>query len=197
MQRYRSFDHLLKVVLNVCLSPFTYGFANGYFNSISIYDIAKIYEVEGYSLSTLQGVITGVLPFTGGIGAYFTSYMLNRFSRKQMFEILAVYTFFIHLLLMIPNIYVLFAARALEGLSIGMISAITPLYIREFSPTELSGSLCPWNQIINVVGLSFSFALTFFLSLFLPVEVYWRIAFGFPIVTSLFQLYNLRYVYTY
>lgn len=46
-------------------------------------------------------------------------------------------------------------------------------------------------------GLTFSFILTFTLSLFLPVETYWRLVFGFPIVPSLVQLYNLKYRYPY
>lgn len=31
----------------------------------------------------------------------------------------------------------------------------------------------------------------------MPVDVYWRIVFGFPIVTCAIQLYKLKYVYPY
>ena len=98
---------------------------------------------------------------------------------------------------MIPNIYILFVVRLLQGFCIGMISAVSPLYIREFSPTELASILCPLNQIGIVFGITFSFILTFFLSLFMPADIYWRIVFGFPIVTSAIQLYQLQYNYPY
>ena len=79
----------------------------------------------------------------------------------------------------------------------GMISALTPMYIREISPKELAGSLGPINQISILAGVTFSYFLAYILSLLLPVEIYWRIEFGFPILTSSIQIYNLLYKYPY
>lgn len=190
--RYRSYDHLLSIVINIALSPFNFGFSNGYFNSISFKDISAIYGLEGESLTAMQGILTGCLSFTGGLGAFWSSVLLSRCSRKQGLQILSISMILICLLLMIPNLPILLIARCLQGICIGMVTAIGPIFIRELSPTELASSLCPWNQIGMATGLTFSFILTFVLSLFLPVETYWRLVFGFPIISSAVQLYNLR-----
>lgn len=96
---------------------------------------------------------------------------------------------------MVPNIYLLFAARVMQGLAIGAISSIAPLYIREFVPVELSGSLCPWNQIGIVMGVTFPFVIAFILDTGLHIQGYWRGVYGFPLIVCAFQIYNLRFRY--
>ena len=165
--RYNSYEHLLKIVINISLSLFNYGFSNGYFNSISFKDISTIFRIEIQSLSAMQGILTGCLSFTGGVGAFWSSALISRYSRNECLQILCVFMILISFLLLIPNLVILLIARCLQGFCIGMITAIGPIYIREISPTELASSLCPYNQIGMVVGLTFSFTLTFLLSLFL------------------------------
>lgn len=148
-------------------------------------------------MTTIQGLLTGFLSFAAGLGAFWSSHLLNKLSRRQCFQFLSIFMIFVCFLLMIPNIYILFIVRLFQGFCIGMISAVSPLYIREFSPTELASILCPLNQIGIVFGITFSFILTFFLSLFMPAEIYWRIVFGFPILTSAILLYQLHYTYPY
>lgn len=145
----------------------------------------------------MQGLLTGFLSFAAGLGAFWSSYLLNKLTRRECFQFLSIFMIIICFLLMIPNIYMLFIVRLLQGFCIGMISAVSPLYIREFSPTELASILCPLNQIGIVFGITFSFILTFILSLLMPAGMYWRIVFGFPIITSAIQLYQLKYNYPY
>ena len=81
--RYKSYPLMLKIALNTCLSSFLFGYSNGYFNAISFDDIVDIYGLEEYPRATVQGILTGILSFTGGIGAFCSSYMLSTFTRKQ------------------------------------------------------------------------------------------------------------------
>lgn len=133
-EKYNSYKQILNITINICLSSFTFGFFNGYFNSISFKNIYEIYRMEGYQPSTMQGLLTGILSLTGGIGAYMSKYLLTFFTRKQCFQILSTSTILICLLLLIPNLSILFISRCIQGLIIGMIASITPLYLREFIP---------------------------------------------------------------
>lgn len=128
--RYKSYDHLLHVTINIALSPINFGFSNGYFNSISFKDISTIFSIGGRSLSAMQGLLTGCLSFTGGLGAFWSSALLSRRSRKECLQILSVFMIAICVLLMIPNLYILLIARCLQGICIGMITAIGPIFIR-------------------------------------------------------------------
>lgn len=130
VQRYRSYNHLLGLTINICLSSFLFGYVTGYFNSIKFDDIVRIYNIKDYSLSTIQGVLTGVISLTGGVGAYFTSSLLLNFSRKECFQIISTCTIVICLVMMIPNLTVLFIARLIQGLLTGVAAVLTPLYIR-------------------------------------------------------------------
>ena len=62
-------------------------------------------------------------------------------------------------------------------------------------PKEVSGPLWSLHQILFVLGISSGFILSLVLSLFMDVSVYWRIIFGFPLLTSTIQLINFHYFY--
>ncbi len=128
--RYRSYHHLLLITINICLSPLTFGYSNGYFNSISFKDIIIIFDIQSQSLSTIQGILTGCLSFTGGLGAFWSSNLITRFSRKQCLQILSIFMILVSVLLMIRDVRVLMIARCLQGICIGMISAVSPVFIR-------------------------------------------------------------------
>jgi MFS family permease len=128
--RYNSYRHLLFVTLNICLSSWIFGVCNGYFNSIKFADISNIYQLDGYPLSTVQGVLTGIISFTAGIGAYLSKYLLNYFTRKRCFEILSIATILTCILVQYPTLPILFISRCLQGMIIGMISSVTSIYVR-------------------------------------------------------------------
>jgi hypothetical protein len=45
------------------------------------------------------------------------------------------------------------------------------------------------------LGLIYTFAQTFFFSLFMSPELYWRFVYAFPIVLELIQIYNIHVNY--
>lgn len=96
---------------------------------------------------------------------------------------------------LIANAMMLFLSRLGQGLAIGCISCLTPLYMREMMPKEVSGPLWSVHQVLYVGGISFSFVLVFILGHFMEPEESWRIVFGFPIILCLIQLINFTYFY--
>ena len=195
--RYKSYNYLFKVCLNICLTSFTFGYGNGNFNSIAFDDIIDIYNLHQYPRASTQGFLTGSLSIMGGAGAFLSSYLLQKMSRKQSVEFLAWMSLCAGIILMIPHLGFLIIGRLIQGLCIGMCSTVAPLYLREICPIEIAASLCPYNQIFIVFGITSSFTLSFLFSMFLPAHIYWRFVFGFPILVSCLQLYNLKFNYPY
>ena len=78
----------------------------------------------------MQGILTGCISFAGGLGAFWSSILIKKCSRKQSFEILAIAMIIVCFLLQFCDIRVLLIARCLQGIIIGMISSVTPMYIR-------------------------------------------------------------------
>lgn len=167
--RYKDFNHLLLIMINVGLAPFFFGFSNGYFNALNFDDVVRIYGIEEFPRATTQGWLSGMMSLTGGIGALCSAYFLKHYSRKQCLIFVDVLTIIISIGLQIPNIWVLAVCRGVQGVCIGMISSYSPLIMRELSPKEVAGVLAPINQISIVLGLSFSFLCVWVFSLFLPV----------------------------
>ena len=55
-------------------------------------------------------------------------------------------------LILIPNAYVLFVCRLIQGILGGFYLTIIPLYVREITPVEIYGSLGAINQCMAASG---------------------------------------------
>lgn len=60
------------------------------------------------------------------------------------------------ILIMIKNPYTFFVCRFMQGMCTGFYSAIAPLIIKEFSPTEIAGTLGTFNQLLVGFGVFFA-----------------------------------------
>lgn len=60
------------------------------------------------------------------------------------------------LLLMVPNQITFFIARIMQGVCVGLYSAIAPLIIKEFAPVEIAGTLGAFNQLFVAGGVFFA-----------------------------------------
>ena len=67
--------------------------------------------------------------------------------------------------LMIKNVYTLIICRLIQGCLSGVFSSLVPLYIKEFSPLELNGKMGTFYQMLNVLGLSIAFFVSYICSL--------------------------------
>ena len=83
VHRYQSYNYLFKVCLNICLTSFMFGFGNSNFNAIAFDDVIQIYGLQTYPRATTQGLLTGCLSVMGGIGAFCSSYLLQKLTRRQ------------------------------------------------------------------------------------------------------------------
>lgn len=151
---------MIGLTLNCGLSAFYYGFCLTYFNSIPFRNIISIYHIEQYPKAATEGLLTGCISFMGAFGSIMALFFVDRFSRKKCLLFFSYCAVVLSLLLMIPHIWILIAVRCIQGLIIGAISCITPLYINEMMPKSVSGPFWSFHQFLYVFGITFSFILS-------------------------------------
>jgi MFS family permease len=66
---------------------------------------------------------------------------------------------------MVKNVYTLIICRLIQGCFSGVFSSLVPLYIKEFSPLELNSKMGTFYQMLNVLGLSMAFFVSYICSL--------------------------------
>lgn len=64
-------------------------------------------------------------------------------------------------------------------------------------PKEISGPMWSLHQVMFVFGTTFGFILSFLLSGLFSIHYIWRIIFGFPLLTSTFQLFTFYFLLTF
>lgn len=82
VHRYKSFIHILLLVLTVALGSFYFGYTLAYLNAIDFDVVVRIYKVN-WDHTTAEGLLTGCIPIGAGIGALITEILIQKFSRRQ------------------------------------------------------------------------------------------------------------------
>ena len=97
--------------------------------------------------------------------------------------------------------YNMFAiGRFIEGICVGYYSFLTPLYLREISPIEISGILGSFFVLFVRGGALVTFSICMLLPLpskVKPNDQWWRLEIGFPFFLVVTQVLALLLVYRY
>ncbi|CAE7036699.1 ywtG [Symbiodinium natans] len=91
-----------------------------------------------------------------------------------------------------PSFFLLLVARSLCGISIGVSSVLTNLYITEVSPAVCRGRLGGWAPFIGTSGILVSYIVSSALQAF-PNQA-WRWQFGLAVLPALLQLLLNRHL---
>jgi SP family arabinose:H+ symporter-like MFS transporter len=112
-------------------------------------------DVGWFGSAALLGCTVGAL-FAGAAG--------DRFGRKPTLIVAGIFYFLSALYSTIPQSFsVLFWARALGGLGVGMASVLGPMYISEFSPPRLRGRIVALYQLSIALGILVAYLSNYFL----------------------------------
>ncbi|CAD8082161.1 unnamed protein product [Paramecium sonneborni] len=162
--QYKSASPFVLLVINAVLGSLFFGYAISYLNSASnFYPI--YYHITTYDSSTqnlLEALVQAIFTLSAGIGALLSGNLLQLFSQRKSFMITDLIGIIGVVLEIISNIYSFFFARILIGLCVGLNSSLIPQYIKEFSPSRLSGSLGALNQLTINIGILIGLISAFF-----------------------------------
>ena len=78
--KYKSYDLIFKVVLNISLSSFFSGYCLAYFNTITFDDTVSIFSIT-QERAFMQGLLSFCIPAGAGIGGYLSRSIMTRYSR--------------------------------------------------------------------------------------------------------------------
>jgi len=142
---------------------------------IYVYFVSLIAAVGGLLFGFDTGVISGAIPFitehfdlnahqegfavsnvlVGCVaGASFAGALSDKFGRKKILIMTALFFTLSAILSTIPRTYIeLITARFLGGLAVGVASVLSPIYIAEIAPARIRGRLVSINQFTIVFGM--------------------------------------------
>ena len=137
------------VCLVASLGGLLFGFdtavISGTFGFVEKQYLRTKFEIGWFGSSALVGCI---------LGAAVAGWMSDRFGRKPLLLISSALFFISALYSAIPaSFQILIWARIIGGVGVGMASVVAPLYISEFSPPRLRGSLVATYQLSIVIGI--------------------------------------------
>ena len=174
------------------------------FNTAYILGISFISALGGYLFGFDFAVISGALPFlqkefelnaywegfaTGSLalgailGCLIAGWISDKFGRKPGL-LLAAFIFAISSMAMAfsPSRDLFILARFCAGISVGMASMLSPMYIAEISPAHLRGRMVAINQLTIVIGILFTNLINY--AIRNSGDDAWRWMFGFGLVPS-------------
>lgn len=141
-----------------------------------------------------KGLMTAMIELGALLGAFNQGWIADKLSRRYSI-IVAVIIFTIGSALQTSAVdyAMLFVARLIGGVGIGMLSMVAPLYISEISPPECRGTLLAMEEFCIVLGIVIAFWITYG-TRYIAGEWAWRLPFllqmipGFVIAAGVFVL---------
>lgn len=114
------------------------------------------------SSPTLQGWMVSVLTLGAMFGAFINGPISDRFSRRWSI-LYANIIFLIGSVLQCAaqSVAMIFVARFIAGLAVGMLSMVVPLYLSELAPPNIRGSLVALQQLAITIGIMVAFWLDY------------------------------------
>ena len=163
------------IALLTSLSGLLYGLDTGSIGPIT--EMPQFRESVGEISDITQGVYVSSILLFAALSSIANGYLADRFSRK--------YTILLGALLAtlgavissaVSNLAVLFVARAIYGLGIGLGFSTTTVYMVEIAPASQRGLLSCMTQLLITIGIAAAY-FTAYASVELSGSIAWRVPF--------------------
>jgi SP family facilitated glucose transporter-like MFS transporter 3 len=156
MNSHKPLCAILPPIINLLLGMFYVGYCIAY---ISIYDpkvVLLLYglDPDGPHSSLYTGVINSCIFLAAALGALLSTLLLKYFSRRNTVLVLNGVAALGGLLLVSYNsVWLLLGGRLIQGATMGGLSSVIPLIVKEYSPKELSGTTGSLNNLWIIIGV--------------------------------------------
>lgn len=130
------------------------------------------------------------MPVGAIIGAFSGGIMASKLGRRKTFILADIIGMIGCTIWVFQGNAPLLLGRLIGGVAVGINSAIVPLYINEISPMKISGSMGSMTQLMVNAGILISFFIGLNIGETATIraapedEWWWRVCFGFPILTT-------------
>jgi SP family arabinose:H+ symporter-like MFS transporter len=184
-----------------------------YKNSLYLYFICLIATIGGLMFGFDIAIISGAVPFIQSyfrwnelqlglgvssllvgaiIGAFSSGVLTDKFGRKKVLIIVALFFAVSSAVTAIATSAVLFiSARLFGGLAVGAASVLSPMYVAEVAPPKNRGMLVAVYQLTITLGILCSYTINYWL---LDVENNWRWMFITGVVPSVIFFVGLFFI---
>jgi SP family xylose:H+ symportor-like MFS transporter len=137
--------------------------------------LQRVFDLDEFWLGfTVAAALIGTI-----VGAFSAGAPADRFGRKRVLFVLAVFYFISALGSALAQSWVPFLLyRFLGGLAVGGASVVAPMYIAEIAPAGLRGRLVAVNQLNVVSGILLAFFSNYLVAQLLSADWAWRWMFG-------------------
>lgn len=134
----------------IALGGFLFGYDTGVINGA----LSFLSRPDQLNLSSsVQGLVSSSLVLGCTFGAMSNSYLANHVGRKRLLQWVAiVFTFATVACALSVSPWMLIGSRFILGLSVGVASSLSPLYLNEISPDRLKAQNVNKNAIAIVLG---------------------------------------------
>ncbi|MCO5564157.1 hypothetical protein L7F22_017813 [Adiantum nelumboides] len=135
----------------------------------------------------LEGAVAAASLIGAALSTTFAGSGADWLGRRKMLCISAA-LYCIGSLLMVwsPNVYLLLAARIVDGVGVGLAVTVAPLYISEVSPAEIRGELNTLPQLLGTMGMFLAYCMVFGISL--TTSPNWRMMLGLMLIPACIYL---------
>lgn len=154
----------------------------------------------GESTSTYISVLAAIFAIGAALGGVVAGMIAVIYGRRKALMIADIIGLVSCLIVFVPSTLMIGLGRLTCGFAFGLMLAITPPFLKEMSPAELSGKTGNLVQLQMCVGNLFGFMS----ALILPISQesvssgnLWRYVLVFPSLFLMIQLFVLMYIYPY
>ncbi|KAG2198590.1 hypothetical protein INT47_001037 [Mucor saturninus] len=158
--KFRKAVYLSAIVAAV--GGFICGYDTGAVTGITAMPLFQSNFFTEDNIDYLQGLLFALYLMTAAIGAFFSGYLCDRFSRKySIIGASAVFSFGILLQIIGVNFGILLAGRIVGGFGSGLMTNAIPLYHSEISPPDIRGRLISFFTLMATFGQVVAYFVTF------------------------------------
>lgn len=164
------------------------GFQFGY--AIGIMAGAILFLTPHFDLPLhLQGILVSALLMGALPGAAIAGPLSNRLGRKRSQQLIGLLFLIGSLILCFSgSISTVMIGRVIQGLAVGAIAVVAPMYIAEISPRERRGHFVSFYQLAVTIGILAAYALNLILA------PHWQWMFGLGAIPALIHIIGLKFL---
>lgn len=148
---YRT-GYVLKISLIAAMGGIMFGFDLGVITGVIPF-IQKQFELTGFAL----GWVVAIFELGAVAGTFLAGWLAEKSGRKKAL-LYAAFSFLVTTLgiAVSGSTYELSAWRFLQGVGVGAVSVLSPMYIAEIAPSNIRGKLVSVNQLSIIIGFMLS-----------------------------------------